>query len=201
MRTEGLQELLLKNPTILNNEDRITKMRKAIQAVSIATCSVFHTKKIKVQHQSPFCSPQLSHWKSSPNAKPLASFYVKFMGQEIAFANMDKLLFEQILQVSFNDEFLSLSRDKSVMTNFAHQLPSVESMRTVSNYIRDMVSGVSVSIVKPVLLSEVRRIMPTAAGFPLELSLFSAAVTTTGVRGEQKLKIFNCDWLSINLTI
>lgn len=184
MRTEGLQELLLKNPEIVNNEDRITKMRKAIQAVSIATCSVFHTKKIKVQHESLFFSPQLSNWKSSPNAKPLASFYVKFMGQEIAFANVDKLLVEQVLQVSFKDEFLSLLLDKSLMTNFAHQLPSVESMRTISNYIREMSSGVSVNIVQPLLVSEVRRIMPTAAGFPLEFSLLTAAVTTTGVRGE-----------------
>lgn len=144
----------------------------------------FSYKKIKVQHQSPFFSPQLSHWKSSPNAKPLASFYVKFMGQEIAFANMDKLLFEQILQVSFKIIFFSLSLDKSVMTNFAHQLPSVESMRTISNYIREMVSGISVNIIKPLLVSEVRRIMPTAAGFPLEFSLLTAAVTATGVRGE-----------------
>ncbi|XP_056893096.1 vitellogenin-1-like isoform X2 [Takifugu flavidus] len=152
MRTEGLQELLLKNPTILNNEDRITKMRKAIQA--------------------------LSHWKSSPNAKPLASFYVKFMGQEIAFASID-----QALQVSLKDEFLSLSLDRSVMTNFAHQLPSVESMRTIGNdIIREMASGISVNIVKPLLVSEVRRIMPTAAGFPLEFSLLTAAVTATGVR-------------------
>ncbi|TWW57989.1 Vitellogenin [Takifugu flavidus] len=129
MRTEGLQELLLKNPTILNNEDRITKMRKAIQA--------------------------LSHWKSSPNAKPLASFYVKFMGQEIAFASIDQAL----------------------------QLPSVESMRTIGNdIIREMASGISVNIVKPLLVSEVRRIMPTAAGFPLEFSLLTAAVTATGVR-------------------
>lgn len=101
------------------------------------------------------------------------------MGQEIAFANID-----QALQVSLKDEFLSLSLDNSVMTNFAHQLPSVESMRTISNdIIREMASGISVNIVKPLLVSEVRRIMPTAAGFPLEFSLLTAAVTATGVRG------------------
>lgn len=105
------------------------------------------------------------------------------MGQEIAFVNMDKLLVEQGLQVSFKDEFLSLSLDKSVMTNFAHQLSSVESMRTIHNYIREMASGFSVNIVQPLLVSEVRRIMPTAAGFPLEFSLLTAALTTTGVRG------------------
>lgn len=143
----------------------------------------FSYKIIKVQDQSPFFSPQLSHWKSSPNAKPLASVYVKFMGQEIAFANMDKLLVEKVLQVSFKDEFISLSLDKSVMTNFAHQLPSVEPMRTIRNYISEMASGIRVNIMQPLLVSEVRRIMPTAAGFPLEFSLLTAAMTTTGVRG------------------
>lgn len=54
MRTDGLQELLLKDPTILNNNDRITKMRKAIQAVSIAARSVFQ----QLVHRSmPFFSP------------------------------------------------------------------------------------------------------------------------------------------------
>lgn len=97
MRTDGLQEYLLKDPTILNNNDRITKMRKAIQAVSIAARSVFQ----QLVHRSmPFFSTQLFQWKSSPNPKPLASFYVKLMGQEIAFANIDKSLVEQVIQVS-----------------------------------------------------------------------------------------------------
>lgn len=53
---------------------------------------------------------QLSQWRSAPNAKAMASFYLKFMGQEIAFANIDKSLVEQISQVSFKEEFLSFAR-------------------------------------------------------------------------------------------
>lgn len=53
---------------------------------------------------------QLSQWKSEPNANPMASVYLKFMGQEIAFANIDKSLVEQFSQVSFKEEFLSFAR-------------------------------------------------------------------------------------------
>lgn len=56
-----------------------------------------------------FFLSQLSHWRSWPNAKPLASVYVKFMGQEIAFANIDQNLVEQTIQVSFKGEFLSFA--------------------------------------------------------------------------------------------
>lgn len=186
MRTDGLQEFLLKDPTILNNNDRITKMRTAIQAVSIAARSVFQQSVHRSMTPPP---PQLFQWKSSPNPKPLASFYVKFMGQEIAFANIDKSLVEQVIQVSVKDEFLSLLlHDETVMTDFTHQLPSGQSVRTISNNIvTKMVSGISVNIVKPLLVSEVRRIVPTAVGLPLELSLLTAAVAGASVRGGQKL--------------
>lgn len=57
--------------------------------------------------------------------------------------------------------------------------------------IRSLVSGVSVNIVKPLLFGEVRRIMPTAAGLPLELSLLTAAVTAANVRGKQQPRLLN----------
>lgn len=107
MRTDGIQEVLLKNPTLINNKDVITKMRKAIKAVSRSTCSVFQKR---VHHYKHFFPSQLSQWRSWPNANPLASVYVKFMGQEIAFANIDQSLVEQAIQVSFKDEFLSFVR-------------------------------------------------------------------------------------------
>lgn len=44
MRTEGLQEVLLKTPALMKNEDRIVKMRKAIEAVSSTTHSVFQKR-------------------------------------------------------------------------------------------------------------------------------------------------------------
>ena len=56
--------------------------------------------------------PQLSEWRSWRNAKPLASVYVKFMGQELAFVNIDQSLVEQAIQVSFKEEFLSFAKQK-----------------------------------------------------------------------------------------
>lgn len=44
-------------------------------------------------------SPQLSQWRSFPNSAPLASVYAKFFGQEIAFANIDKNLVDQVIAV------------------------------------------------------------------------------------------------------
>lgn len=43
--------------------------------------------------------PQLSHWRSLPTTQPLASVYIKFFGQEIAFANVDKALIDQAIAV------------------------------------------------------------------------------------------------------
>lgn len=37
IRTEGLQEALLKNPALIENVDRITKMKRVIKAVSAET--------------------------------------------------------------------------------------------------------------------------------------------------------------------
>lgn len=73
------------------------------------------------------------------------------------------------------------------MINFAVQLTKDRPIRSMSkDIIRSLVSGVSVNIIKPLLVSEVRRIMPTAAGLPLELSLLTAAVTAANVKGGQK---------------
>jgi len=47
-------------------------------------------------------------------------------------------------------------------------------------------TGVNVHYAKPVLATEVRRIIPTAAGLPLELSLYTAAVAAAEVKSESK---------------
>lgn len=46
-----------------------------------------------------FSPQQLSEWRANPSSQPLASMYVKFFGQEIAFANIDKAVVDQIIQV------------------------------------------------------------------------------------------------------
>ncbi len=46
-----------------------------------------------------FLLAQLSEWRASPSSQPLASAYVKFFGQEIAFANIDKAIVDQVIEV------------------------------------------------------------------------------------------------------
>uniref|UniRef100_A0A3P9LGA1 Uncharacterized protein n=1 Tax=Oryzias latipes TaxID=8090 RepID=A0A3P9LGA1_ORYLA len=135
VRTDGLQETLLKNPSVLKSGDRITKMKRVIKA--------------------------LSQWRSLPNNKPLASFYIKLFGQEIAFANIDKPLIEQAI---------ALASGSSAQTY------SIKALKTL------LLTGVSFNYTMPVMYTEVRRILPTASGLPFELSLFSAAVAAAVVK-------------------
>lgn len=73
------------------------------------------------------------------------------------------------------------------MIDFAVQLTKDRPVWSMSkDIIRSLVSGVSVNIMKPLLVTEVRRIVPTAAGLPLELSLLTAAVMAANVKGRQK---------------
>ncbi|KAI4828970.1 hypothetical protein KUCAC02_023037 [Chaenocephalus aceratus] len=134
VRTEGLQEVLLKNPELVDNVDRLTKMKRVIKA--------------------------LSQWKAQPNSEPLASVYVKFFGQEIAFANIDTVLINQTIALA--------------TPAFMKEL----GMKTV----KALLAGTSMNFTKPLLVTEVRRIMPTSAGLPLEFSLYTAAVATASVQ-------------------
>lgn len=77
-----------------------------------------------------------------------------------------------------------LLQDKTLVINFAIQIK--DQTKWWENIKRSMVSGVSKTISKSLLVSEVRRIMPTVAGLPLQLSLFTAAVTAADVTGGQK---------------
>ncbi|XP_053287447.1 vitellogenin-1 [Pleuronectes platessa] len=134
VRTEGLQEALLKNPTVVDSADRITKMKRIMQA--------------------------LSHWRSLPNSSPLASVYAKIFGQEIAFANIDKALIDQVISLGSEPSAQALGRKA----------------------VQALLSGASLNLAKPLLATEVRRIMPTAAGLPMELSLYTAAVAAVAVQ-------------------
>ena len=42
---------------------------------------------------------QISNWRASAVNQPLASLSVKFFGQEIGFANIDKAAVDQLIQV------------------------------------------------------------------------------------------------------
>ncbi|XP_063057820.1 vitellogenin-like isoform X3 [Engraulis encrasicolus] len=135
VRTEGLQEALLKTRALEDLEnDRLTKMQRVMKA--------------------------LADWKALPKNQPLGSFYVKFLGQEIAFANIDKALIDQGVQLA----------------------QTVDAKTILKDALKALQTGIAAHIAKPLLAAEVRRIFPTAVGVPMELSLYSAAVATATVK-------------------
>nr|AAZ17416.1 vitellogenin B [Morone americana] len=133
VRTEGVQEALLKIHEAPENTERITKMRQVMKA--------------------------LSEWRANPLSQPLASVYVKFFGQEIAFANIDKAIVDQIIE-----------------------LASGPAIHTYGRRVLDaLLSGFAVHYAKPMLVAEVRRILPTVVGLPMELSFYTAAVAAASI--------------------
>ncbi|XP_060934605.1 vitellogenin-2-like [Limanda limanda] len=133
VRAEGVQEAILKIQEAPVNVDRITKMKQVIKA--------------------------LSDWRANPTSQPLGSLYVKFFGQEIAFANIDKAIVDKIIELATGPAVHSYGR-KALET---------------------LLSGFALHYAKPMLVAEVRRIIPTAVGLPMELSFYTAAVAAATV--------------------
>uniref|UniRef100_A0A7N6AEE7 Phosvitin n=1 Tax=Anabas testudineus TaxID=64144 RepID=A0A7N6AEE7_ANATE len=133
-RTEGIQEAILKIPAAPEDADRITRMKQVMKA--------------------------LSDWRAHPSSQPLASVFVKLFGQEIAFANFNKAVIDQIMATG-----------PAVHTYGKHALDA-------------LLSGVTAHFAKPMLVAEIRRIIPTAVGLPMELSFYTAAVAAASVEGK-----------------
>ncbi|XP_039985633.1 vitellogenin-2-like [Xiphias gladius] len=133
VRTEGVQEALLKIHEAPDNADRLTKMKRVMKAIS--------------------------EWTAHPSSQPLASMYVKVFGQEIAFANIDKATVDRIIE---------LASGPALHANGRKALDA-------------LLSGFALHYAKPMLVAEVRRILPTAVGLPMELSFYTAAVAAASV--------------------
>lgn len=72
-----------------------------------------------------------------------------------------------------------------------HSTPQIATDPTVSTadyYVRKMLSGVDFHTSKPLLAAEMRRIVPTAAGLPMEINLYTSAVAAATVQGGMKLE-------------
>ncbi|XP_061095840.1 vitellogenin-like isoform X1 [Conger conger] len=132
VRTEGIQEALLKTPAAAaatGAANRMNRMRHVLKA--------------------------LADWKAAPGKEPLGSMYIKLFGQEIAFLSINKAMIDQAMQYTTG-------------SSGAHTM-----LRRVLNALQ---SGAAKQWAMPLLAAEVRRIFPTSAGVPMELSLYTAAV-------------------------
>ncbi|XP_067272221.1 vitellogenin-like [Pseudorasbora parva] len=133
VRTEGIQEALLQSPAADQSVDRITKIKRTLRA--------------------------LANWKDLPTNQPLASAYVKLLGQEVAYFNIDKTSIEEAIPIATGPKPRELLKAA----------------------LKALQEGIAIQYAKPLLASEVRRILPTAVGLPMELSLYTAAVAAASV--------------------
>uniref|UniRef100_A0A7M4FIM9 Vitellogenin-1-like n=1 Tax=Crocodylus porosus TaxID=8502 RepID=A0A7M4FIM9_CROPO len=98
----------------------------------------------------------LSDWKALPSDKPLASGYMKMFGQEFLYGALNKNTINNVFQAWYGPEGKN---------------PSIRKL------INNLQSGVGSQWSKALLSAEVRHIVPTCTGFPMETSLYHASVT------------------------
>lgn len=73
------------------------------------------------------------------------------------------------------------------------QLASGPAIKSYGRNVLDgLLSGFAMHYAKPMLVAEVRRILPTSAGLPMELSFYTAAVAAASVE---------CKFHFCNLTV
>nr|WPD49410.1 vitellogenin [Sinibrama taeniatus] len=133
VRTEGIQEALLQSPAADESVDRITKVKRTLRA--------------------------LANWKDLPTNQPLASAYIKLLGQEVAYLNIDKTIIEEAIPIATGPKPREL----------------------LKRALKALQEGIAFQYARPLLAAEVRRILPTAIGVPMELSLYTAAVATASL--------------------
>uniref|UniRef100_H3B5Y1 Vitellogenin 5 n=1 Tax=Latimeria chalumnae TaxID=7897 RepID=H3B5Y1_LATCH len=109
---------------------------------------------------------KLANWKALPADKPLISAYFKLFGQEIGFAEINKEYIQEAFQFG--------------------TAPS-EKHSKVSKYVRQLQNGIAAQWSKPLLMAEARRILPTCVGLPMELSLYSAAVSAATINADAQI--------------
>ncbi|XP_066503870.1 vitellogenin-like [Hoplias malabaricus] len=132
-RSEGLQEVLGRASATEEKVDYITNIKRNIKV--------------------------LMAWKAMPADRPLASIYVKLFGQEIAFANIDKKLIDNIVE----------------------QVPRPHAHELLKEAVKALQKGIAFQYHKALLAAEVRRIIPTGVGVPMELGFYTAVVATATV--------------------
>ncbi|XP_068879092.1 vitellogenin-2-like isoform X3 [Aphelocoma coerulescens] len=94
-------------------------------------------------------------WKELPPEDPLISAYIKILGQDIAFVDVDKDAIQQMMMS---------------LTGSSNWQPVVKKV------VEEVQRGISGRWALPVMVGEMRYIVPTIVGLPLELGLCGAMV-------------------------
>ncbi|NXE89369.1 VIT2 protein, partial [Menura novaehollandiae] len=161
---------LMNSPSTMFPSDIITKVRgyyanTATDIIEVAFRSQSLTKLLRKKNL-PFAEydtyrtlkelgKSLLGWKELPPEDPLVSAYVKVLGQEIAFVDIDKDAIQQIMMS---------------LTGSSNWQPVVRKV------VEEVQRGLSGRWTLPVMVGELRHIVPTVTGLPLELGLCGATV-------------------------
>ncbi|NXC51637.1 VIT2 protein, partial [Aleadryas rufinucha] len=161
---------LMNSPSTMLPSDIIAKVRgyyanTATDIIEVAFRSQSLTQFIRKQN-IPFAEydtyktlkelgKSLLGWKELPPEDPLVSAYIKILGQEIAFVDIDKDAIQQMM--------MSLTG-------------SSDWQPVVKKVVEEVQRGISGRWTLPVMVGEMRHIVPTIVGLPLELGLCGATV-------------------------
>ncbi|XP_071292487.1 vitellogenin-2-like [Agelaius tricolor] len=105
-------------------------------------------------------------WKELPTETPLISAYFKLFGQELAYININKEVLQQAV--------------KAVLEPAARSTL----LRRVAAQLR---AGTAAQWTQPLWLGELRYIVPTATGLPLEYSSYSTALARAAASVDGKI--------------
>ncbi|NXD90103.1 VIT2 protein, partial [Chaetorhynchus papuensis] len=161
---------LMNSPSTMFPSDIITKVRgyyanTATDIIEVAFRSQSLAQLIRKQN-IPFAEydtyktlkelgKSLLGWKELPPEDPLVSAYIKVLGQEIAFVDIDKDAIQQMMMG---------------LTGSSNWQPVVKKV------VEEVQRGISGRWTVPVMVGEMRHIVPTVVGLPLELGLCGAVV-------------------------
>ncbi|NWX24359.1 VIT2 protein, partial [Aegotheles bennettii] len=161
---------LMNSPSTMFPSDIITKIRgyyanTATDIIEVALRSQSLTKLFRKQN-IPFAEydtyktlkelgKMLLGWKELPSEDPLVSTYIKVLGQEIAFVDIDKDAIQQTM---------------TSLTGSSNWQPMVKKV------VEEVQQGISGQWTLPAMVAELRHIVPTVVGVPLEFSLCSATL-------------------------
>ncbi|XP_067845924.1 vitellogenin-like [Heptranchias perlo] len=101
---------------------------------------------------------KIINWKDLPEEEPLASAYIKLLGQEMVFLQVRKDDLEQLGQ--------------TIIGPIGSQW---------KKYIEQLSNGVNFHPVKAIVAAEIRHVTPTTVGLPMELSIISSGLA--GAKG------------------
>ncbi|XP_010154785.1 PREDICTED: vitellogenin-2-like [Eurypyga helias] len=105
-------------------------------------------------------------WKELPTETPLISAYLKLFGQELAYVNINKEVLHQAMKTVLEPA------DRNTV------------MKKIASQIRNGIAG---QWTQPVWLGELRYIVPTCTGLPLEYGSYTTALARAAVNVDGKM--------------